>query len=116
MYVRNRPLPWQLCGMSPARPRRRARRLKVRVACPGSQAVAAAVGEHGRLDVVVNIAGLGVFKPVHMHSEAEWDSVMFALCGGAIPITHIVLQGYATANDARHGCNEGGATPLIALR
>jgi hypothetical protein len=24
----------------------------------------------------VNIAGLGVFKPVHLHDEAEWDRVM----------------------------------------
>lgn len=39
-------------------------------------ATALATKKFGRLDVVVNIAGLGIFKPIDTHSEAEWDSVL----------------------------------------
>ena len=42
------------------------------------EAVAAAVDSYGRLDVIVSIAGLGIFKPVHEHTEEEWDTVMNA--------------------------------------
>jgi NAD(P)-dependent dehydrogenase (short-subunit alcohol dehydrogenase family) len=41
-------------------------------------AVGAAMGGFGRVDVVVSIAGLGIFKPVHEHTEAEWDNVLGA--------------------------------------
>ena len=39
-------------------------------------AVAAAMAMSGRLDVVVNVAGIGIFKPVHEHTPDEWDTVM----------------------------------------
>ena len=39
-------------------------------------AVEAAVAEHGRLDVIVNNAAIGVGKPLTETSEAEWDAVM----------------------------------------
>ncbi len=41
-------------------------------------AVGAAMAGFGRVDVVVSIAGLGIFKPVHEHTETEWDSVLGA--------------------------------------
>lgn len=41
-------------------------------------AVGAAVAAFGRVDVVVSIAGLGIFKPVHEHTDAEWDRVLGA--------------------------------------
>ena len=28
--------------------------------------------------MIVSIAGLGIFKPVHEHTEEEWDTVMNA--------------------------------------
>lgn len=41
-------------------------------------AVGAAMASFGRVDVVVSIAGLGIFKPVHEHTEDEWDNVLGA--------------------------------------
>ena len=40
------------------------------------RAVAAAMDLKGRLDVVVNVAGVGIFKPVHEHTPDEWSTVM----------------------------------------
>jgi NAD(P)-dependent dehydrogenase (short-subunit alcohol dehydrogenase family) len=39
-------------------------------------AVARAVAETGRLDVIVNNAAIGVDTPLHETSEADWDRVM----------------------------------------
>ena len=41
-------------------------------------AVGAAMAAFGRVDVIVSIAGLGIFKPVHEHTEDEWDVVLGA--------------------------------------
>jgi NAD(P)-dependent dehydrogenase (short-subunit alcohol dehydrogenase family) len=38
----------------------------------------AAVENYGRLDVLVGNAAVSVVKPIHEHSEAEWDSVFNA--------------------------------------
>jgi NAD(P)-dependent dehydrogenase (short-subunit alcohol dehydrogenase family) len=36
----------------------------------------AAIEIGGRIDILVNNAGISVVKPIHEHSEAEWDAVM----------------------------------------
>jgi NAD(P)-dependent dehydrogenase (short-subunit alcohol dehydrogenase family) len=36
----------------------------------------AALAMEGRIDILVNNAGISVVKPIHEHSEAEWDAVM----------------------------------------
>ncbi len=37
---------------------------------------AAALGRFGRLDVLINNAAVSVVKPLHEHTEAEWDAVL----------------------------------------
>jgi NAD(P)-dependent dehydrogenase (short-subunit alcohol dehydrogenase family) len=56
------------------------------------RAVAAAVAQFGRLDVLVNSAGVWVEGPTDTMTEAEWDRVIdvnlkgtFAMCRHAIP-------------------------------
>jgi NAD(P)-dependent dehydrogenase (short-subunit alcohol dehydrogenase family) len=56
------------------------------------RAVAAAVAQFGRLDVLVNSAGVWVEGPTETMTEAEWDRVIdvnlkgtFAMCRHAIP-------------------------------
>lgn len=40
------------------------------------QYVAAALEKFGRIDVLVNNAGVACVKPIHQHTEADWDRVM----------------------------------------
>lgn len=35
-----------------------------------------ALSEFGRIDIMVNNAGIAPVKPIHMHTPAEWDAVM----------------------------------------
>ncbi|GBL17545.1 cyclopentanol dehydrogenase [Chloroflexota bacterium] len=35
-----------------------------------------ALAEFGRIDIMVNNAGIAPVKPIHMHTPAEWDAVM----------------------------------------
>ncbi|MHB1294462.1 MAG: SDR family NAD(P)-dependent oxidoreductase [Anaerolineae bacterium] len=46
-------------------------------------AAAVAVERYGRLDVVVNCAGIGIFKPLVDTSSEEWDRVMAVNARGA---------------------------------
>ena len=39
-------------------------------------AVTEATSRFGRIDVIVHVAGIGIFKPVHEHSFEEWSTVM----------------------------------------
>ena len=45
--------------------------------------VRTAVERFGRVDVMVNNAGVSVVKPLHEHTEAEWDRVMETNVKGA---------------------------------
>ena len=48
----------------------------VRLEATATAYTAAAVDGFGRVDVMVNNAGLSIVKPLHEHAEAEWDAVM----------------------------------------
>jgi len=48
----------------------------VREARTAERFTAAALSEFARIDVLVNNAGISVVKPIHEHTEAEWDAVM----------------------------------------
>jgi NAD(P)-dependent dehydrogenase (short-subunit alcohol dehydrogenase family) len=41
-----------------------------------SAATAEATKRFGRIDAVVHVAGIGIFKPVHEHTLEEWSTVM----------------------------------------
>ncbi|MFS8608666.1 MAG: SDR family NAD(P)-dependent oxidoreductase, partial [Gammaproteobacteria bacterium] len=53
-----------------------ARRLDVRNEEDASAAIAAAIEAHGRLDALINNAGVDVTKPVTELSVGEWDHVL----------------------------------------
>ncbi|HLG73625.1 MAG TPA: glucose 1-dehydrogenase [Chloroflexota bacterium] len=65
----------------------------------GAQAmVAAALERFGRIDILFNVAGTGIRKPVHELEESEWDFVMntnlksvFLCCKAALP--HFLERG-----------------------
>lgn len=48
----------------------------VRLEATAESFVLAAMARFGRLDVLVNNAGVSVVKPIHLHTEEEWDFVM----------------------------------------
>ena len=54
---------------------------------------------HGRLDIVVNNAGIIGYGPFHDLSRREFDQIMDVNCGGAFNVTraawpHLMAQGY----------------------
>ena len=62
-----------------------------------SEAIEHTVGACGKLDILVNVAGIAAFKPFHEFDEADWDRVvgvnlkgMFLAAKFAIP--HLVRQ------------------------
>ena len=70
----------------------------VRHAADAERMIARAVERFGRIDILFNVAGTGVRKPVHELEEAEWDLVMdtnlksvFLCCKAALP--HFMAQG-----------------------
>jgi 2-deoxy-D-gluconate 3-dehydrogenase len=59
--------------------------------------VAATVGRHGRLDVLVNNAGINIRKPPHELSLAEWHEVL------ETNLTSAFLASHAAYPHMRHG-------------
>jgi NAD(P)-dependent dehydrogenase (short-subunit alcohol dehydrogenase family) len=64
----------------------------VRHAADAERMIARAVEGLGRIDVLFNVAGTGIRKPVHELEESEWDFVMdtnlksvFLCCKAALP-------------------------------
>jgi len=60
--------------------------------------VEGALEHFGRIDILFNVAGTGIFKPVHELEESEWDFVLdtnlksvFLCCRAVLP--HLIQQG-----------------------
>lgn len=56
-----------------------------------NEAVAKIVRDFGRIDHVINNAGLGAFKPAEQLSDAEWDTVMDVNVKGSFLLTKAAL-------------------------
>lgn len=56
-----------------------------------NEAVAKIVRDFGRIDNVVNNAGLGAFKPAEQLSETEWDTIMDVNVKGSFLLTKAAL-------------------------
>lgn len=54
-------------------------------------AINATLKTYGRIDMLVNIAGLGIFKPVEELSPAEWSKQIDVMLTGAFLATHHAL-------------------------
>ncbi|MGI8938983.1 MAG: SDR family NAD(P)-dependent oxidoreductase [Iamia sp.] len=99
-----------------------------------AQAVASIVAAHGRIDIVVNAAGVAGGGPVHLVEEGEWDRVMDvvnvasiegmeateggsvynASKGGVIMLTKFMAIDYgATGIRVNAVCPGGIETPLL---
>jgi 3-oxoacyl-[acyl-carrier protein] reductase len=68
--------------------------------------IAAAVAEHGRIDVVVNNAGLGGEVPLEQMSDEQWDRVLDVTLTGTFRCTRAALRQFRRQFD-QHGT--GGA-------
>jgi len=61
--------------------------------------IACAIDSFGRIDILFNVAGTGIFKSVHELEESEWDFVMDTnlksvfLCSRAV-LPHLMKQGW----------------------
>ncbi|MEN9569428.1 MAG: hypothetical protein RL172_659 [Bacteroidota bacterium] len=55
------------------------------------QSVAAVVDKFGKIDIVINNAGFGIFKPSDEISAAEWDSVFATNVKGTFLVTNAVM-------------------------
>lgn len=78
--------------------------------------VAAAIGRHGRVDIVANVAGImDWFLPAHEVDDATWRKVMAVNLDGPMMLTRAVLPGMqerkggAFVNVASVGGIRGGA-------
>lgn len=67
-----------------ANPKVRFERLDVRDLKRFREVVAAVVAQHGRLDLLVNNAGVVLFKTATEHSDADWDLMVDVNLKGAI--------------------------------
>ena len=54
-------------------------------------AVEKTVGQYGGIDMLVNVAGLGIFKPVEELSLSEWNVQIEVMLTGAFLATHYAL-------------------------
>ncbi len=73
----------------------------VRDAASVEALVARAVGETGRLDVVVNNAGVFVWKPFEKLAEDEWDRVLGTNLKAAYLLVHAALPALKAAPSGR---------------
>ena len=71
----------------------------IRTAAGAKAMVAEAIDRHGRLDVLVNNAGIGITKGVLEHSEEDWDDSLATNLSGAF---------WASQAAAQHMVDNGG--------
>lgn len=55
------------------------------------KAIEKTAGSWGRIDMVLNIAGLGIFRPVEELSPAQWSRQIDVMLTGAFLVTHTTL-------------------------
>ena len=75
-------------------------RLDVREVASINEAVSRIVAAHGRIDVLVNNAGLGFARAAFDVTEADWDEMMAVNLRGAFFMSQAVARTMAASGEA----------------
>jgi len=87
--------------------------LDVREPASVERAVADSVARAGRIDVLINNAGVALTKPALLTTDADWRSVIDTNLDGAFRVARAVAQAMA---DARRGGSIVNIASILALR
>ena len=93
----------------------RPQRLDVRDVAAIAEAVSDIVGAHGRIDVLVNNAGLGFARAAFDVTEADWDEMMAVNLRGVFFMTQAVARAMAAAGRGGRIVNISSQGGLVGL-
>lgn len=93
----------------------RPQRLDVRSVAAIAEAVSDIVAAHGRIDVLVNSAGLGFARAAFDVTEADWDEMMAVNLRGAFFMTQAVARAMAASGQGGRIVNISSQGGLVGL-
>ena len=93
----------------------RPQRLDVRSVAAIAEAVSDIVSAHGRIDVLVNNAGLGFARAAFDVTEADWDEMMAVNLRGAFFMTQAVARAMAASGQGGRIVNISSQGGLVGL-
>jgi NAD(P)-dependent dehydrogenase (short-subunit alcohol dehydrogenase family) len=93
----------------------RPQRLDVRDVASITEAVSDVVSAHGRIDVLVNNAGLGFARAAFDVTEADWDEMMAVNLRGAFFMSQAVARAMASAGRGGRIINISSQGGLVGL-
>ena len=90
-------------------------RIDVRDVASITEAVSDVVSAHGRIDVLVNNAGLGFARAAFDVNEADWDEMMAVNLRGAFFMSQVVARAMASAGRGGRIINISSQGGLVGL-